>query len=77
MSHPRSKIILDRMKEKDQESIFSLEAVVSETIRSAQFIVVEEVIKEIYNTKILKKDDLMKYRNRIIKNVSSVKAKDY
>lgn len=76
MLSERADVVYQRVKDFRQKSMFSIRKIIIEVIRSAQFAAVEECIKEIINTKTMKNDTLMKYRNRIIKSVNTVKARE-
>ncbi len=72
----RAQTIIKILKDSKQTEGASIKQIICEVILSAQFAAVEECIKEVYNTKQTKKDTIMKYRNKAIKNISTVKSRE-
>lgn len=72
----RAQTIIRILKDPKQTEGMSIKSIICEVILSAQFAAVQECIKEVYNTKATKKDTMMKYRNKIIKNISTVKSRE-
>lgn len=72
----RSEVVYNQARDFRQENMFSIRKTLMEVIASAQFVAVEECLKEVINTKTMKNDNLMKYRNRIMKNINTVKMRE-
>jgi len=72
----RAQVVIDRAMDFKQSSGFTLKQTIIEVIKSAQFAAVEECVSEVYNTKTTPKDTFMKYRNKIIKNINTVKGRE-
>ncbi len=72
--HPRSQVIIDSLK--NENPLFDTKTIISETIKTAQFVAIEAAIREVYNTKEMKNETIAKYKNRIIRNISRAKGRD-
>lgn len=72
----RAQVVITRAMDFEQKDGFSLKETICEVILSSQFAVVEACVAEVYNTKQSPKDTFIKYRNKIIKNINTVKGRE-